>query len=104
MLQLVSPMAVLFDWSMVFCAVLVGFFAAVVSIKLFRWAQDQGNAGQTFAVLIASGVTGCGIWSSQLVILAAYRPDLTLSYNVAFLLVSLLVAGILSATGIAVAA
>lgn len=103
MSQLILPIASLFDWSMVICAVLVGSFAAVVSIKLFRWAQDQGSAGQTFAIVIASGVTGCGIWSSQLVILAAYRPDLPLSYNVAFLLVSLLIAGILSGTGIAIA-
>lgn len=102
MLQHIAPIAMLFDWSIVFCGVFVGLFAAVASIKLFRWAQDQASAGQSFAVLVASGVTGCGIWSSHLVILAAYRPDLTLSYNVTFLLISLLVAGILSATGIAI--
>lgn len=103
MSQLILQTAVLFDWSMVFCAVLVGSFVAVASIKLIRWAQDQASAGQAFAVVIASGVTGCGIWSSQLVTLAAYRPVLPLSYNVAALLVSLLIAGILSGTGIAIA-
>jgi methyl-accepting chemotaxis protein len=102
MLQSVAPLAMLFDWPILFSASLIGCFSAIASIKMFRWAQDKGKSGRPFAVLIASCVAGCGIWSSHLAILAAYRPEIAFSYNVTFLLASLPLAGVLSAIGIAI--
>jgi methyl-accepting chemotaxis protein len=98
-----APIAMPFDWLAMSIAAVVGIFAAAASIKLFRWAQDIGSAGRLSAVLITSAVAGCGIWSSQLAILAAYRPELTLSYDVTVLLASMAIAGLLSPIGIALA-
>ncbi len=102
MLQIVAPTTMPFDWLIVLSAILVGFFAAIASIKLFRWAQDKGSAGRPLAVLIASGTAGGGIWSSHLAILAAYYPGVTLSFGAEFLLASLLVAIALSTISIAI--
>jgi methyl-accepting chemotaxis protein len=103
MFQLVEITAFLFNGPILLAAILVGFFAAIASIKLFRWAQDIGSAGRPFAVLITSCVAACGIWSSQLAILAAYRPEVALSYDLTFVLVAMAPAVLLSPIGISLA-
>lgn len=101
MLHFIAPIATIFDWSMVLAAAFIACFAAVSSFKLFRWAQDKAVSGRLMAIIVASGVAACGMWATHLAILAAYRPDLALSFDLRFLLGSMATAGALSTVGIA---
>jgi methyl-accepting chemotaxis protein/NO-binding membrane sensor protein with MHYT domain len=104
MLHATGPFSTLFDWPILITAILIGCFAAVSSLKLFRWSQDKAVSDRPIAILVASSVAGCGIWASHLAILAAYRPGAMISFDGRFLAVSLVVACGLSATGIALGA
>lgn len=102
MLQLFTSIAAAYDWRILLCAGLIGCFAAFASIKSFRSAQNKEKSGRPFAIIMASFITGCGIWASHLAVLLAYQPEMAFTFSGSVTLGSLLVAVAVSAVGIAI--
>ena len=97
--QLVTQGGVVYDWASLLSAALIAYFAAFASITSIRSAQKEAN--RPFAIIMASFITGCGIWTSHLAALLAYQPEMAFTFSGGVTLGSLLAAVAISAVGIA---
>ena len=100
--QLFTSFAGAYDWRILISAGFIACFAAFASIKSFRSAQNKKESGRPLAILIASLITGCGIWASHLAVLLAYQPEMAFTFSGSVTLYSLLVAVAVSAAGISI--
>jgi NO-binding membrane sensor protein with MHYT domain len=69
--RLGMPEAVFYDWRPLLSAALIVYFAAFASITSIRLAQNKEPADRLFAIIMASLITGCGIWVSHIAVLLA---------------------------------
>jgi diguanylate cyclase (GGDEF)-like protein/PAS domain S-box-containing protein len=92
------------DWRLVVLAVLVSLLASLVSISLFHRAQAGGGQRSRQAwTLLAGAATGSGIWATHFIAMLAYQPIVTVAYDFALTLASLVVAVVVTFAGFSVA-
>ncbi len=91
------------DWRLVVAAGIVCFLASVTAITLFNRACETSGAVRALWIAAAGAATGCGVWATHFLAMLAYDPGLPIAYDMALTVGSLLVAGIITAIGLAVA-
>ena len=91
------------DWRLVLIAALVCLVASLVTITLFHRAVATKGRARVVWLIIAGAASGCGIWTTHFVAMLAYDPGIAVGYGVSLTLLSLLVAAVLTALGLAAA-
>jgi methyl-accepting chemotaxis protein len=91
------------DWRLVVLAGVVCFLSSVTAITLFHRARS--TAGRATAVWIAAAgcAAGCGIWATHFLAMLAYEPGLPVAYDIPLTALSLVMAAVITAGGLAVA-
>src|SRR6202041_1682187 len=103
MFQVLTCLTSEHDRRLVALAVLVCLLASGVAISLFHRAQaTRGRARLRWLVLDAAA-GGCGIWATHFIAMLAYDTGATAGYDLALTLMSLIIAAVLTAAGLAVA-
>ena len=104
MFRVLNCLATEHDWRLVIVAGLVCFATALTAISLFHRAR--AGLGRVRPVWIAAAgiMTGCGIWSTHFIAMLAYEPGVPVAYGVGETTLSLLVAMVITATGLGIAA
>ena len=92
------------DWRLVLVAILVCFLVSIAVINCLRRAI--ATAGRTRAAWIVTGgiELGCGIWATHFIAMLAYDPGIPVAYGIPQTALSLLVACMVAAAGLATAA
>ena len=92
------------DWRLVLVAVLVCFLVSIAVINCLRRAI--ATAGRTRAAWIVTGgiELGCGIWATHFIAMLAFDPGIPVAYGIPQTALSLLVACMVAAGGLAMAA
>jgi NO-binding membrane sensor protein with MHYT domain/nitrogen-specific signal transduction histidine kinase len=88
---------------LVVLAGIVCFLASVTAINLFQRARSTQNGVRAAWLFTAGAATGCGIWGTHFIAMLAYEPGVTTAYNIGLTLLSLLMAGAVTGTGLSVA-
>src|SRR4051794_32832182 len=103
MFQVFNCLTTEHDWRLVVIAAIVCLFASLVTIVLLQRAFiARGNARITW-IAIAGAASGCGIWTTHFIAMLAYDPGVPVGYDVAFTLLSLLLACAITGVGFATA-
>src|SRR5262249_40041147 len=87
----------------VLLAAVVCFLASVTAVNLFRRARLTGGRARLNWLLTAGAATGCGIWATHFIAMLAYNPGPQIGYNVGLTLLSLIVAMVITSSGLAIA-
>src|SRR5262245_8520226 len=103
MLRVINCLAFEHDWRFVLLAGLVCFLVIVIAITLLRRARETFGSTRALWIVAAGATTGCGIWSTHFIAMLAYDPGLVIAYDLFLTGLSLLVAILVTGTGIAVA-
>ncbi len=91
------------DWRLVVVAGLVCLLASLTAITLFNRARSTAGHSRAIWIAAAGAATGCGIWATHFLAMLAFHPGIPIAYNVNLTVLSLLVAAIITAGGMAVA-
>jgi methyl-accepting chemotaxis protein len=103
MFQIYNCLTTEHDWRLVVIAAIVCLLASIVTISLLHRAFVARGRSRVFWVMIAGAASGCGIWTTHFIAMLAYEPGVPVGYDVAFTLLSLLLACLLTGAGYAVA-
>lgn len=103
MFRIYNCLATQHDWRLVLVAALVCLLASLVTITLFHRAVLTKGRARLLWLIIAGAASGCGIWTTHFVAMLAYHPGVPVGYDVTLTILSLLVAAILTALGLATA-
>jgi methyl-accepting chemotaxis protein len=103
MIQIYNCLTTQHDWRLVVIAAIVCLLASLVTISLLHRAFLARGRSRVFWVMIAGAASGCGIWTTHFIAMLAYEPGVPVGYDVAFTLLSLLLACLLTGVGYAVA-
>ncbi len=90
------------DWRLVVVAGLVCFLSSVTAIALFNRARSTLGYARAIWIAAAGAATGCGIWATHFLAMLAYHPGVPIAYNIDLTALSLLVAAIVTAGGLAI--
>jgi methyl-accepting chemotaxis protein len=103
MFQIYNCLTTQHDWRLVLIAANVCLLASLVTISLLHRAfVARGNSRLTW-IAIAGAASGCGIWTTHFIAMLAYEPGVPVGYDVAFTLLSLLLACVITGVGFATA-
>jgi diguanylate cyclase (GGDEF)-like protein/PAS domain S-box-containing protein len=85
-------------------AVVVGWFASLGAVSLFRLALTSPSASATAWLLIGGPATGIGVWATDLIVVEAYIQDLPIRYHPVLVAFALVAATAVMTAGLWVAA
>ena len=91
------------DWRLVILAAAICFLGSVVVISLFNRARATRGRTRLIWLGLDAGAAGCGIWATHFIAMLAYQPGFTAGYDAAITGFSLLIAVVISGTGLAIA-
>jgi PAS domain S-box-containing protein len=91
------------DWRLVVLAGIVCFLASLTAITLFNRARSTAGRACAIWIAAAGAAAGCGIWATHFLAMLAYDPGVTVAYDINLTTLSLLIAAIMTAGGLAVA-
>ena len=91
------------DWRLVVLAGAVCFLASLTAISLSRRALVTRGRTRALWLISAGAAGGCGIWATHFIAVLAYQPGVPIGFDVALTALSLVVAVVMSAAGLAVA-
>jgi diguanylate cyclase (GGDEF)-like protein/PAS domain S-box-containing protein len=91
------------DWRLVGLAGIVCFLTSVAAVNLFHRARSFGGRARAAWLLSAGAATGCGVWATHFIAVLAYNPGFPVAYNVALTAVSLVVAVVVTSSGLTIA-
>ena len=91
------------DWRLVILAAAICFLGSVVVISLFSRARATRGRTRLIWLGLDAGAAGCGIWATHFIAMLAYQPGFTAGYDAAITGFSLLIAVVISGTGLAIA-
>src|SRR3954462_8782412 len=103
MFQIINCLTTEHDWRLVVIAALVCLLASLVTVSLLQRAFVAGGRSRVMWIAIAGAASGCGIWTTHFIAMLAYEPGVPVGYDVAFTLLSLLLACLLTGAGYAIA-
>jgi diguanylate cyclase (GGDEF)-like protein/PAS domain S-box-containing protein len=91
------------DWRLVVLAGAVCFLASAVAVILFHRAQATTGRTQFAWLGLDAAAAGCGIWATHFIAMLAYNPAIGAGYNLVTTILSLLIAVLITAAGLAAA-
>jgi NO-binding membrane sensor protein with MHYT domain len=91
------------DWRLVILAAAICFLGSVVVISLFNRARATRGRTRLIWLGLDAAAAGCGIWATHFIAMLAYAPGFKAGYDAAITGYSLLVAVVISGTGLAIA-
>ena len=91
------------DWRLVILAAAICFLGSVVVISLFNRARATRGRTRLIWLGLDAAAAGCGIWATHFIAMLAYQPGFTAGYDAAITGFSLLIAVVISGTGLAIA-
>jgi methyl-accepting chemotaxis protein len=103
MFQIYNCLTTQHDWRLVVVAAIVCLLASFVSISLLHRAFIAAGRSRLSWIAIAGAASGCGIWATHFIAMLAYEPGVPVGYDVAFTLLSLLLACVITGVGYATA-
>jgi methyl-accepting chemotaxis protein len=103
MFQIYNCLTTQHDWRLVVIAAIVCLLASFVTISLLHRAFVAGGNSRLTWIAIAGAASGCGIWTTHFIAMLAYEPGVPVGYDVAFTLLSLLLACVITGIGYATA-
>jgi NO-binding membrane sensor protein with MHYT domain len=92
------------DWRLVVLAVLVCFAASIVAISIFHRATASQARSRLIWIAIAGAAIGYGIWATHFIAMLAYEPGVPTGYGAFLTALSLVVAMLLTSSGLGFAA
>jgi diguanylate cyclase (GGDEF)-like protein/PAS domain S-box-containing protein len=103
MLRVFTCLTVEHDWRLIILAVAICFLGSVVVISLFSRARATRSRTRLIWLGLDAAAAGCGIWATHFIAMLAYEPGFKAGYDAAITGYSLLVAVVISGTGLAIA-
>ena len=103
MFQIFNCLTTEHDWRLVVIAAIVCLLASLVTISLLQRAFVAAGGSRVTWIAIAGAASGCGIWTTHFIAMLAYEPGVPLGYDVAFTLLSLVLACVITGIGFATA-
>ena len=103
MFQIYNCLTTQHDWRLVVIAAIVCLLASLVTISLLHRAFVAAGRSRVTWIAIAGAASGCGIWTTHFIAMLAYEPGVPVGYDVAFTLLSLLLACVITGAGYAAA-
>lgn len=103
MFQIYNCLTTQHDWRLVIIAAVVCLLASLVTISLLHRAFVAGGNSRLTWIAIAGAASGCGIWTTHFIAMLAYEPGVPVGYDVAFTLLSLLLACVIAGIGFSTA-
>jgi methyl-accepting chemotaxis protein len=103
MFQIYNCLTAEHDWRLVIVAGLVCLLASLVAVSLLHRALVAGGRSRVVWIAVAGAASGCGIWTTHFIAMLAYEPGVPVAYDVAFTLLSLLLACVITGIGFATA-
>ena len=91
------------DLRLVALAGLICFLASYAAVSLLHRAVASNRVARRVWIATAGAATGCGIWATHFIAMLAYDPGVVVGYGVMATILSLLVAIVVTAGGIALA-
>jgi diguanylate cyclase (GGDEF)-like protein len=89
------------DLRLVLLAGAVCFLASLAGINLFQRARAAGGQSWPLWIVAAGASTGMGVWATHFIAMLAYDPGVTVTYQVALTVTSLIIAAVLTGAGFA---
>ncbi len=90
------------DWRLVVVAGVVCYLSSLTAITLFNRARSTTGHVRAIWIAAAGAATGCGIWATHSLAMLAYRPGVPIAYDIYLTTLSLVVAAVVTAGGLAV--
>jgi PAS domain S-box-containing protein len=103
MFQVYTCLTVDHDWRLVVLAGAVCFLASAVAISLFHRAQAAIGRTRFIWLSLDAAAAGCGIWATHFIAMLAYDPGIGASYNLTLTILSLLIAVLITGSGLGLA-
>jgi methyl-accepting chemotaxis protein len=103
MFQVFTCLTTQHDLRLVAVAGVVCFLASLTAITLFHRARSTGGRARAIWIVAAGAAAGCGIWSTHFLAVLAYDPGVPVAFDIVPTALSLVVAAVLTAAGLAVA-
>ena len=101
MLRVFNCIATEHDPRLIVLAVFVCFLGSLAAISLFQRARALSGHTRVAWLAAAGAATGCGVWATHFIAMLAFEPGFPVSYGLPFTMLSLVVAMIVSALGLA---
>jgi diguanylate cyclase (GGDEF)-like protein/PAS domain S-box-containing protein len=101
MVRVFTCLTLAHDWRLVILAGVVCFLASVAAISLFHRARALHGRTRVTWLLTAGTAAGSGIWATHFIAALAFNPGLPVSYGMVLTGLSLLIAIVMSALGLA---
>jgi methyl-accepting chemotaxis protein len=103
MFQILTCLTTQHDLRLVAVAGVVCFLSSLTAIMLFYRARSNSGRARATWIATAGAAAGCGIWATHFMAMLAYAPGVPVAYDIALTALSLVVAALLTAAGLAVA-
>jgi NO-binding membrane sensor protein with MHYT domain/methyl-accepting chemotaxis protein len=103
MFRVITCLATEHDLRLVVVAGVVCFLASYTAINLFGRASVLSGRARAGWIMAAGVATGCGIWATHFIAMLSYDPGLSIAYNLVLTALSLVVAVIVTSSGLGVA-
>ena len=91
------------DLRLVVIAGLVCFLASFTAINLFGRARVLSGRRRMYWIVAAGAATGCGIWATHFIAMLSYDPGVSIAYDLALTLLSLVMAMLITSAGLTAA-
>jgi NO-binding membrane sensor protein with MHYT domain len=103
MLRVFTCLTVEHDWRLVILAAAICFLGSVVIISLFSRARAAQGRARLMWLGLDAAAAGFGIWATHFIAMLAYEPGFAVGYDAVITGFSLLIAIVISGTGLAIA-
>jgi diguanylate cyclase (GGDEF)-like protein len=103
MYQVLNCLTTEHDWRLVALGGAICLLASAVAISLFHRAKASSGRSRAIWIALDAAVSGCGIWATHFIAMQAYDPGMTMGFNVAITLLSLVFAIGVTAAGLWIA-
>src|ERR1700735_1573621 len=103
MLSAFSCLTVQHDWRLVVLAAVICFFASGVVINLLHRARATQDRARLVWLGLGATAAGCGIWATHFIAMLAYEPGIAAGYDAVLTGASLLIAVLITGTGLTIA-
>jgi diguanylate cyclase (GGDEF)-like protein/PAS domain S-box-containing protein len=103
MLRVFTCLTIAHDWRLAILAAAICFLASVVVISLYNRARAAQGRARLIWLGLDAAAAGFGIWATHFIAMLAYEPGFAVGYDEVITGFSLLIAVVISGTGLAIA-
>src|SRR3954454_13980342 len=92
MYQVLNCLTTEHDWRLVALGGAICLLASAVAISLFHRAKASSGRSRVICIALDAVVSSCAIWATHFIAMLAYDPGITIGYNLASPVLSLVFA------------